>query len=466
MNRTRRTKTPASRRAAKPSVMARAQDALQRGELRAAIRLFEKAVKTEPGRFEAWANLGGLYLDTGKADQATAAFARALAIDPTSVPVLANAANLANQQGDSARALDLYRRVLDLAPDDAEVWHDLARIKKFSCEDPDIATMQALAMAGHLGDEARMYLDFALGKALEDAGDFDGAFDHLSRANKLKRAALPFNLASETRLADRLMQTFDQAFFTHRLGMGIESQVPVFILGMPRSGTTLVEQILSNHSQVFGAGEVNDLANLAGARVVPFPDASADMTSADAAALGNDYVSGLRALAPDALRITDKMPRNFYFIGLIAMAMPNARIIHCRRSAMDTCFSCYSMHFPLGQAFSYDLASLGGYYRNYRRLMEHWHRVLPGRVLDVDYETVVSDIDTMARRLVAHCGLEWEDACLDFHNSTRQVATASATQVRQPVHDRSVARWRRFESHLGELLEALGGYADEASGPH
>jgi tetratricopeptide (TPR) repeat protein len=436
---------------------------MSRGDTAQAIRLYKKALDDDPRCFDAWANLGSLYMDAGKADRAEAALVRALELDPNSVAVLANKANLANQLGDTAGAAELYRRVLSLVPDDAEIWHDLARIKRFSEDDSDLAALRKLLEDASLEGERRMFLDFAIGKAFEDIGEYDAAFYHLSRANKFRHDASPFDIASHSRLTDRLIDTFDRPFFTNRMGTGLASEVPVFVLGMPRSGTTLIEQILASHSQVYGAGELNEFGNLTGNRVVPFPEASLDLTGADLTGLGADYVHALRALAPDALRITDKMPRNFHFVGLIAVAVPHARIIHCRRSAMDTCLSCYSLHFPTGQTFSYDLATLGGYYRNYRRLIDHWHRVLPGRILDVDYELLTVNAEREARRMIAYCGLEWEDGCLAFDRTTRQIATASAAQVREPIHTRSVARWRRFETHLGELRSALGPYADDVT---
>jgi hypothetical protein len=436
---------------------------MSRGDTDQAIRLFEKVLDEDPLCFEAWANLGSIYIDTGQADRAQVALARALELDSKSVAVLANMANLANQLGDSVRAAELYRRVLSLAPHDTETWYDLARIKRFSEDDPDLAAIRERLEDASLDGERRMFLDFAIGKALEDIGAYDAAFFHLSRANSFRHGTSSFDLATHTRLTDRLIKTFDQAFFVNRMGIGTGSKVPVFVLGMPRSGTTLIEQILASHSQVYGAGELNIFGNLTGDRVSPFPEASATLTGSDLTSLGADYANALTARDPNALRITDKMPRNFLFVGLIAVAVPNARIIHCRRSAMDTCLSCYSLHFPTGQMFSYDLATLGGYYRNYRRLMDHWHRVLPGRIFDVDYEHITLNPEREVRKIIAYCGLEWEDACLDFDRTTRQVATASAAQVREPIHARSVARWRHFEAHLGELRSALGPYADDVA---
>jgi hypothetical protein len=244
---------------------------------------------------------------------------------------------------------------------------------------------------------------------------------------------------------------------------GIDDPTPVFIIGMPRSGTSLIEQILASHPAVFGAGELEEISKLAESSVAApgararFPDAVPAMSAQQIRQVGADYIARIRARAPNAKRIIDKMPGNFAFAGLIHLALPNARLIHTRRDAVDTCFSCFSRYFAHGQWFSYDLGELGRYYRGYEALMEHWRNVLPkGVMLEVDYEQVVADLEHEARRIVEHCGLEWDDACLAFYETQRPVRTASASQVRQPIYGTSVGRWRPYEPFLGPLLEALG----------
>jgi hypothetical protein len=241
----------------------------------------------------------------------------------------------------------------------------------------------------------------------------------------------------------------------------------VFILGMPRSGTTLVEQILASHPKVFGAGEVGEMGRLAASietsSGLTFPDSVTAISGDQLCELGADYVRGIRRLAPQAARITDKMPANYLYAGLICLALPNARIIHTRRDLRDTALSCYSILWPLGQDHTYDLAELGRYCRSYQALMDHWRSVLPqGAMLEVQYEDVVADLETQARRIVAHCGLEWDDACLAFHRNERAVRTMSANQVRQPIYASSVGRWRAYESQLQALLDALEGKAQPA----
>lgn len=430
------------------------------GDLKTAGSLFQRVVRSDPGNFSAWANYGTILMYLERTADAAAALSRAHALEPNSVDVTVNLAALANQTGDGERAEALYRHALALAPEDTEIWYNFAQAKRFKADDPDIAAIERIHRSA-AGDGARLvYAAFALGKAYEDTGRYDDAFRCYEEANRLKWRTVKFDVAAERRFADRLIEIFSQRFFAERMGGGSASDVPVFILGMPRSGTTLVEQIVSSHDDVFGAGEIRDLRPLIGATFPHFPDGVGDFRQSGWAELGDTYAKRLRKRAPKARRITNKNLWNFYLCGVIALAMPNARIIHCKRSAMDTCLSCFSLHFADGFEFSYDQEMLGAYYGVYRRIMEHWQRVLPGRILDIEYERLVGDPENHARRLIEFCGLEWQDQCLEFHRSKRQVSTASAAQVREPVHNRSVARWKRFEKHLGPLREALGVYAE------
>ena len=250
-------------------------------------------------------------------------------------------------------------------------------------------------------------------------------------------------------------------------GGGDASPIPIFVLGMPRSGTTLVEQIIASHPMVHGAGELQTLNDVIltvrgpHGDTIRFPEFVPGLDASALHQIGARYVTSVRKLAPEFAekceRITDKMPSNYYFAGLIHLALPNAKIIHTIRDPVDTCISCFSKLFSTDLNYSYDLGELGRYYKRYERLMAHWRRVLPrGRILDVRYEEVVADLETEARRIISHCGLPWKDRCLSFHEAIRPVRTASATQVRQPIYKSSVGRWRVYEAHLGPLLDALG----------
>lgn len=449
-------------RGAKAGTATRAEAALLAGDLEMAQSLYRRVVRSEPGNFTAWANYGTILMHLEKTAEAAQALSRAHALEPRSVEVAVNLAALANQTGDGKRAQELYRHAATLAPDDTEIWYNLAQAKRFKADDPDIAGLERIYDLAN-GDDARsIFAAFALGKAYEDAGCYDDAFRSYAEANRLKWRTVKFDLAAEQRFAARLTEVFSRRFFAERMGgVGSKSELPVFILGMPRSGTTLVEQIVASHDDVHGAGEIRDLRPLIASMFPGFPDGVAECAPPRWAELGDAYVKGLGKHAPKALRITNKNLWNFYLCGAIALALPNARIIHCRRSPLDTCVSCFGLHFAEGYEFSYDQEMLGAYYGVYRRVMDHWQRVLPVRILEVEYEQLVADPEPQARRLIEFCGLEWHDQCLEFHRSKRQVTTASAAQVREPVHARSVARWRRFEAHLEPLRKALGVYADK-----
>jgi hypothetical protein len=309
---------------------------------------------------------------------------------------------------------------------------------------------------------ARIRLNFALAKAYDDLGRFAESFRCMNAGNALKRQRVNYNEARMIEQFDRIHAAFDRTLLRKK-PRGLRSDAPVFVLGMPRSGTTLIEQILASHPAVHGAGELTDFSRLANricdarGKIRRFPEDAAKLTGKELAGLGEAYLARLRALAPDASRITDKMPANFVYVGLIHLALPQARIIHVRRDPRDTCLSCYSKLFSAPQDFTYDLAELGRYYRQYDRLMGHWRKTLPaGRMLEVRYEDVIDDLETWARRIVDHCGLDWDPACISFHEARRPVRTASASQVRQPIYRTSEGRWRKYENDLEPLLTALG----------
>jgi hypothetical protein len=311
-----------------------------------------------------------------------------------------------------------------------------------------------------------MHAAFAAAKAYDDLKRYDDAFAYLTRANALKRKAIAYDEPQVLNLFERIRSTFTAALVDAKAGGGSAAQTPIFVLGMPRSGTTLVEQILASHPRVKGAGELKDMNETINSvrgsdgMQLAYPEFVADLSRDDLVRIGDAYTSRLARHAPGAERITDKMPSNFYFLGLIHLALPGAKIIHTQRNPVDTCLSCFSKLFAGEQNQTYDLAELGRYYRAYHGLMAHWRSVLPkGAFLDVQYEDVVADTETQARRILDHCGLAWSPAVLDFHRTERPVKTASARQVRQPIYGSSVARWRNYERFLGPLLAELGDLA-------
>jgi hypothetical protein len=358
---------------------------------------------------------------------------------------------------DEARAA--LERALTVEPRDAASFRLLGSLKRFAADDPSLATMERLSQdADALTPSAQIDLHFALAKAYEDIDRPKHAFRHLMRGNMLQRQQINYDEAAVLGTLARIAETFTPDLMQRLSGGGNPSTQPIFIIGMPRSGTTLVEQMLAAHPAVQAGGERQDFA-MALAASVPgaYPQNLAAATPAQLTALGAAYVSRLTAAPPTAERFTDKLPSNFIFAGLIHLALPNARIIHTRRDPLDTCLSCFSILFGGEQRFAYDLGELGRYYRAYETLMAHWRSVLPaGVMIEIEYEDVVADTEHAARAIVAHCGLPWDDACLQFHEVERPVLTASAAQVRQPVYRNSVGRWRAYEEELGPLIEALG----------
>jgi tetratricopeptide (TPR) repeat protein len=363
---------------------------------------------------------------------------------------------------DEARAQ--FIRTLELAPAALGVYANLADLDKFTPDNPQLKAMEKIfAEAPDPASDRYLPLHFAIGKAYDDIGDYDKAFRHFKTGADLKRAKLSYDEAQTFGFFDSIREVFDKDYFASRPFEGRTTSVPVFIIGMPRSGSTLVEQVLSNHPDTFGAGEIKEFSrqlNMLRGRfpgLPRYPHIVQKMNAAQYGMLADGYLSKLMALSPASARITDKLLTNYYFVGLLHVLFPNAKFIHTRRNPVDTCLSAYTKLFKDDMPHSYDLGELGRYYRKYDELMAHWEKVLPPGVMKtVVYEDVVSDMPSMARGLIDFLGLPWNDACLSFHESSRPVKTASVVQVRQPVYSSSVGRWKRYGDELKPLVEALG----------
>ena len=365
--------------------------------------------------------------------------------------------------GRTEEARRAFEKAIELAPRRVLFYAGLAEMRRFAKGDRHLAAMKKLARdPATLGGEEQIQLHFVLGKAFADLAQHDRSFCQLLAGNTLKRQQINYDEAAVLAEFDRIRAVFTRGVMQDKRGLGHPSSVPIFIIGMPRSGTTLVEQMLASHPKVFGAGELSDfhdaVVRLAARDGVlqPYPEMVSSMTGPRLFALGADYLAHVRRMAPSADRITDKMPGNFVAAGLAHLALPNARIIHIRRDPIDTCFSCFSTLFAADHPYAYDLGEIGRYYRAYAALMEHWLDLLPEEVMvEVQYETLVTDFEREARRIVAHCCLDWDDACLAFYRTQRPVQTASMLQVRQPIYQSSIGRWRPYEDWLGPLLAAL-----------
>jgi hypothetical protein len=361
--------------------------------------------------------------------------------------------------GRQSNGVTAYRKALAIRPEMGEAWWSLANLKTVKFDRDDVEAMNAALESGRLTDEDRFHLEFALGKALHDAGRSDEAFQHYFTANTLRLKAQPYRPDEIRRIVDRCVETFTAEAFMERSG-GIEAQDPIFIVGMPRAGSTLVEQILASHSLVEGTTELPDIPALARESGI-YPRGILGATTEDRRALGEEYLkrSGVQRRTGRPFFI-DKLPNNWLFVPFIHLILPNAKIIDARRHPLGCCFSNFRQHFARGQAFSYDLADVGRYYADYVRMMAHVDAVLPGRVHRVIYERMVGDTEAEVRALLRYCDLEFEPACLEFHKTDRAVRTASSEQVRRPIYREATEEWRAYEPYLGPLKRALGPVLD------
>ncbi len=436
------------------------------GRLQDAVDAYNRALQLKPDYAKAYNNLGNTLRTLGRLEEALETYDQAISRRTAGFEAaLENKALLLKALGRLAESLQATDHALELDPNSVPAWHIRAQLKKFSAGDPEIEAMEAVLASREqqLCLEDRIRLRFALGKAWLDVGNAGRAFEHLHDANRLKRSTLTYDTALTGRWMRDIARTFTPDLMAKLAGAGDPTQTPVFIVGMPRSGTTLLEQILASHPDVHGAGELTLLRDLvagfeANAAVDPdaYPQLLAQLQPRDLAPLGRKYAERLCALAPGRKRVVDKEPLNFLYCGLIHLILPNARIVHCRRNALDTCLSCYTKPFVGELGFAYDLRELGLYYRYYESLMAHWRTLLPPeRFMEVDYEALVEDLEGQGRRLVDFCGLEWNEACLTFHQTRRHVLTASAVQVREPLYRSSVGRWKSCARYLEPLLRAL-----------
>jgi tetratricopeptide (TPR) repeat protein len=428
-----------------------------------ALASFDRALALRPDFAEALANRSNALLDLDRAEEALASCGEALALKPDYAVAYDNKGLVLGELGRTEEASASIEEAIRLAPRRVRSYYNLTVSKRLTVGDPRIKAMEEMARGmPSLTQDDQIHLHFALAKALADVGDHERSFRRLLDGNALKRKRTLYDEAGALGSLQRTQATFTRQLMGRNEGRGEPSEIPVFIFGMPRSGTTLIEQILASHPKVFGAGEIAALAK-AVARLdggagsaSRFPEAVAQMSGAQLRQLGAVYVESVRASAPAAERITNKTTENFRFAGLIHLALPNARIIHARRNPIDACLSCFSTLFAGNIPFAYDLAELGRYYKAYDALMAHWRETLPASaMLEVGYEDVVADLEGQARRILAHCGLEWDARCLDFHRTERRVRTASAAQVRRPIYRSSVERWRAYEPWLGPLLAEL-----------
>lgn len=425
---------------------------------------YEHAIAIDPSHAQAHNNLGNLRAARGQLDEGISHFRQALASKPDYAEAANNLGNALAERGDLDEARTAFDQALAIRPEFPEAYCNLSALKKYSPDDPHLRLLEDMARkARSFPNETQTHLWFAVGKAREDAGRYDDAFVAYEKGNRLKRATIEYDVNRLQQTVDDILNMYDRAFARTQAGWGwgYRDRTPVFIVGMPRSGTTLVEQILASHSKVAGAGEVPYLPQVV-TTALGTPLGGSYMNRLAAAgkrelrAMGQAYVRKLRAHNRTAARITDKLPSNYLYAGLIAKILPRSRIIHVVRDPLDTCFSNYALLFKSNVPFAYDLEELGRHYRLYSRLMDRWKEVLPpDRFMEVRYEDLVSTPEKTARAMIKFCGLRWEQSCLEFHRTARRINTASLAQVRQPVYRTSVSRASHFNCHLEKLIAAL-----------
>jgi len=476
-------------------LLEQAQRAHQSQDLERAKDIYQQVLEFDPANVAALHGLGRIAQEIGMLDTAVEFYNAALETDPASAPVIKSLALLFTRQNRIEQAIELYCNLLQLNPVDADACGELARLhllagnmvkaleyynRAFALDPSDprnvhgllqldsqsitpeiIGSIEAQLQQPDLALDKRSSFYFALGAIHDSGGRYDEAFANYTVANLAKPMA--YDAQAHSDLITRIIDTCTPELFNRHAEAGRKTFRPVFIVGMPRSGTTLVEQILASHPDVYAAGELNHIQHLVDAlstddkQQLPYPQILDVVSSDDIRHMSESMERLISSLATnDELRVTDKMPLNFLHLGLIALLFPNAHIIHCRRNPLDTCLSCYFQNFSGNHAYAGDLENLGHYYRQYERLMLHWYKVLPVPVHTVDYEKLIDNPESVSRQLLAYSGLEWHDDCLKFHQTRRHVHTASLVQVRQPLYRSSVSRWRHYDKFLHTLKSSLG----------
>jgi len=434
----------------------------EQSRIEEAIECFRQATRLEPKNVKAHFQLGQILAPAALSNEAIEAYEKVLELRPRHGGALLGLGHVLKTMGRQAEAIESYRKCIAAKPDRGEVYWSLANLKTYRLSDDDIVEMKKQVAGGELTDESHVNFLFALAKAQEDRGDFDTAWDYYVEGNAKRRMLEHYDPVRLEVNNDAIIEVFDEELLARNTGLGNPDRSPIFILGLPRSGSTLLEQILASHSMVEGTAELPYIRraehSLSKNRVdgINYPQAVRELGEPHFKSLGQDYVDAAELHRVEgAPRFIDKMPNNFPAVGFIHLILPNARIIDARRYPLDSCLSNFRQLFGQGQPFTYDLTDIGEYFLEYQRMMDHWHEVLPGRVLTVQYEEVVTDFENQVRRLLDYCELPWEDACLNYHETDRPVRTASSEQVRQPVYTGSVHFWRNHEKNLGELIEVL-----------
>ncbi len=427
-----------------------------------AIVVYRELLALQPDNPKAHYRLAGVLAPAALNEEAAAAYRRCLELAPGYAGAWLGLGHMLKTLGDQEEGIAAYQRCLALEPDFGEAYYSLANLKTYRFADSEIEQMQRQVDRADLNDTSRVNFLFALAKAFEDRRDFEQAWHYYEQGNATQRMLVSYDPVQTQTINDELLAFFNANFFAATAGQGNPDPAPIFVLGLPRSGSTLVEQIIASHSQVEGTSELPYIGRLSKslnhnrADAMRYPQVLAELQPRHFQRLGQDYLEmAARHRVEGRARFIDKMPNNFPSVGFIHSILPNAKIIDARRHPLDACVGNLRQLYARGQTFSYDQSDIGEYYLQYLRMMQHWDDVLPGKVLRVQYEDTVTDLEAQVRRILDYLELPWEDSCLRFHATERAVRTASSEQVRQPIYNSSVGFWRHYASHLDELQEIL-----------
>ncbi|MBF0195921.1 MAG: tetratricopeptide repeat protein [Magnetococcales bacterium] len=429
------------------------------GRLDEAVDYYQQAISQKPDVALYHFNLANTLQEQGKHDLAVLSYQRSIEIDPKYIKAYNNLGKTLQEQGKAVDAVAIYQKAISIDPGFSELFFNLSLSKKYN-QNSEVEELKTV-LSQQVDKKDKIHLNFAIGKAMVDIKNDEDAFIYFNEGNRLERETFEYNIADAKKTFNNFKKVFNKELFLKHGESGCKDNTPIFILGMPRSGTTLIEQILASHKEVHGAGELSFVKNgvletMSSNLVNMIPYTVSRLKEGDIKELGEKYIKNIRNLNHDIKHITDKMPDNFLYIGLIRLMLPNAKIIHSVRSAKDTCLSIYRIKFVGTHKYAYNLKELGEYYRLYYDMMTHWNTLFPDDIYQCNYEELTTNQEEETRKLLAFCGLTWSEGCIDFHKTKRNIVTASNFQVRQQMYTSSINGWQRFESQLQPLISALG----------
>jgi tetratricopeptide (TPR) repeat protein len=427
------------------------------GDMSQALECYQRATNINPAHYQAFFNMGNILKKKGKFDTAVLSYKQAIYYKSDFYQAMIEIGNIHRIKGRKEAALLSYNDAISVNNKSVAPYRYISALRKFKAKDKYISEMESLLNDSDVSQADKIILNFSLGKAYEDLKQYDLAFQYFKKGNCKKRDTIRYDRREDDHLFEKIKNIFSKTFLKTRLDWGLDDSTPIFIIGMPRSGTSLVEQIVATHSDVYGAGELSmfdQILSTYGKKILKssFPEFLVKFSQADYEAIGKTYINSLRELNPGIKFITDKMPQNFLFTGVIRIIFPHAKIIHCVRNPMDNCFSIFKSLFSDLHRYAYDLSEIEHYYKLYYDLMNHWRNVMPGFIYDIHYEKLVMESEKQVKRLLKFCGLNWDLQCLSFYQSDRPVLTASTAQVRRPFYRDSIELWRKYEKNIKRIL--------------